>query len=128
MATVYYSDPMFDELYSRIPEESRRMSSHSFAIAAHINEILERKGWNKTDFAVAMGKKNAEISKWMSGQHNFTIATIAKIESVLGEDIIAVKKYRKPIVRYNHMPESKSQFVSDIKTKYISKGKDSSNE
>lgn len=128
MATVYYSDPMFDELYSRIPEESRRISSHSFAIAAHINEILERKGWSKTDFAVAMGKKNAEISKWMSGQHNFTIATIAKIESVLGEDIIVVKKYRKPIAKYDQMPESKRQFVSDVKTKYISKKKDSSND
>lgn len=121
-------DPMFDELYSRIPEESRRMSSHSFAITAHINEILERKGWSKTDFAVAMGKKNAEISKWMSGQHNFTIATIAKIESVLGEDIIAVKKYRKPIAKYNQVPESRRQFVSDVKTKYISKKKDSSND
>ena len=80
MPTVHYSDPLFDELYSKIPEDSRRMSSYSFAIAARIDEILARKGWNKTDFANAMGKTNAEISKWMSGQHNFTIATIAKIE------------------------------------------------
>ena len=63
MATVYYSDPLFDEVYSKIPEESRRMSAHSFAIAAHICEILERKGWNKTDFAIAMGKKNSEIAE-----------------------------------------------------------------
>mgnify|MGYP003316511013 CR=1 FL=1 len=55
MATVYYSDPLFDEAYSKIPEDSRRMSAHSFAIAAHISEILERKGWSKTDFANAMG-------------------------------------------------------------------------
>ena len=39
------------------------MSSYSFAIAARIDEILARKGWNKTDFANAMGKTNAEISK-----------------------------------------------------------------
>lgn len=113
MATVYYSDPLFDEAFSKIPEESRRMSAHSFAIAAHINEILERKGWSKTDFATAMGKKNAEISKWMSGQHNFTIATIAKIETVLGEDIISVKKYRKPVSGYSQMPESKRRYLSE---------------
>lgn len=115
MATVYYSDPLFDEVYSKIPEESRRMSAHSFAIAAHICEILERKGWNKTDFAIAMGKKNAEISKWMSGQHNFTISTIAKIEAVLGEDIISVKKYRKPVCGYNQRTESKRRYLSDGK-------------
>ena len=31
----------------------------------------------------------------MSGQHNFTIATIAKIEVALGEDILSVKHFRK---------------------------------
>ena len=113
MATVYYSDPLFDEAYSKIPEDSRRMSAHSFAIAAHISEILERKGWSKTDLAIAMGKKNAEISKWMSGQHNFTIATIAKIEAVLGEDIISVKKYRKTVNGYSQMPESGRRYLSE---------------
>ena len=91
MRTVYYSGPLFDELYSIIPEDSRRMSSYTFAIAARITEILERKGWNKTDFAKAMSKTNAEISKWMSGQHNLTLSTIAKIEVTLGEDILSVK-------------------------------------
>lgn len=113
MATIYYSDPLFDEVYSNIPEESRRMTAHSFAIAAHISEVLERKGWSKTDFAKVIGKKNAEISKWMSGQHNFTIATIAKIETVLGEDIISVKKYRKPVSGYSQMPEAKRKFLSE---------------
>lgn len=124
MATVYYSDPLFDEAYSKIPEDSRRMSAHSFAIAAHISEILERKGWSKTDLAIAMGKKNAEISKWMSGQHNFTIATIAKIEVILGEDIISVKKYRKPVTGYTQIPKEKRQWINEKKrSKYGSKQK-----
>ena len=118
MPTVHYSDPLFDELYSRIPEDSRRMSSYSFAIAARIDKILARKGWNKTDFANAMGKTNAEISKWMSGQHNFTIATIAKIEVALGEDILSVKHYRKPVSGYNALPESRKRMLSDKPAKY----------
>jgi transcriptional regulator with XRE-family HTH domain len=114
METIYYIDPIFEEEYSKIPEESRRMSSLSFAIAAHLNDILERRGWSKTDFAAAMGKKNAEISKWMSGQHNFTIATIAKIEAVLGEDIISVKKYRNRTVTGSaQMPAEKRQWLSE---------------
>lgn len=125
METIYYIDPIFEEEYSKIPEESRRMSSHSFAIAAHLNDILERRGWSKTDFAVAMGKKNAEISKWMSGQHNFTIATIARIETVLGEDIISVKKYRgRKVDGYSHMSPDKRQWLSEReRPKYGSKKK-----
>ena len=118
MPTTHYSDPLFDELYSRIPEDNRRMSSYSFAIAARIGEILDRKGWNKTDFAKAMGKTNAEISKWMSGQHNFTISTIAKIEVALGEDILSVKKYRKPVSGYNALPESRKRLLSEGKASY----------
>ena len=118
MATVFYSDPLFDELYAKIPEDSKRMSAHSFAIAVRIGDALLRKGWSKADLAKAMGKKAAERSKWMSGQHNFTIETIAKIESVLGEDIISVKKYRKPVAGYAQMPEERRKYLSDSQKKY----------
>lgn len=118
MATIHYSDPIFDEIYSKVPENSKRMSSYSFAIAARIDEILKRKGWNKTDFALAMGKTNAEISKWMSGQHNFTIATIAKIETTLGDDILSVKRYRKAVSGYNSLPASHRRLLSDNKSNY----------
>ena len=118
MPTTHDSDPLFDELYSRIPEDNRRMSSYSFAIAARIGEILDRKGWNKTDFAKAMEKTNAEISKWMSGQHNFTISTISKIEVALGEDILSVKKYRKPVDGYHALPDSRKRLLSEGKASY----------
>ena len=114
MATVYYSDPLFDELYSKVPEDSRRTGSLSFAITARILEILERKRWSQTELAKAIGKKDAEISRWLSGQHNFTIATIAKIEAVLGEDILSVKKYRnKATTGYAKMPPEKRKWHSD---------------
>ena len=118
MATVYYSDPLFNELYSKIPEDSKRMSSHSFAIATRISDILQRKRWSRTDLANAMGKKNAEISKWMSGQHNFTIETIAKLEAALGEDIISVKKYRKPVAGNAQRSSDKRRYLSDSQSKY----------
>ena len=36
--------------------------------------------------------KEQEISKWMCGFHNFTLATIADISCVLGENIIKIDK------------------------------------
>ena len=113
--TIYYDDPdpLFDELVAQIPKETRRHHNLLVEIGERIDEILKRKGWIQTEFAKAMGKRDSEISKWLGGGHNFTIATIAKIEAVLGEDIISVKKYRKPVAGYALMPERKRQLLSE---------------
>lgn len=113
MAKVYYSDPLFDELLARVPKETMRHHNLLVDIGCRIDEILKRKGWSQSDFAKAMDKKDSEISRWLGGGHNFTIATIAKIEAVLGEDIISVKKYRKVASGYSQMPESKRRYLSE---------------
>ena len=82
---------------ARIPEETSRHHELLVDIGERIEEILKRKGWTQSDLAKAMSKRESEISKWLGGGHNFTIATIAKIEVALGEDILSVKHYRKPV-------------------------------
>ena len=49
---------------------------------------------------------------------DLSLETIAKIESVLGEDIISVKKYRKPVDGYTQNPEEKRKYLSDNRKKY----------
>jgi hypothetical protein len=75
-----------------------------------------------------MCKRDSEISKWLGGGHNFTIATIAKIEAVLGEDIISVKKYRKPVAGYALMPEGKRHLLSERARPKYGRKKKSRNE
>lgn len=94
MNRIKYIHPDFKEMLGIVPSEVGREIDLSFDIAARIHEVLVRKGWSQADFARNAGKKEAEISKWMSGQHNFTIRTIAFIENVLGEEILSVKRYR----------------------------------
>ena len=43
---------------------------------------------SQRDLARALGKTETELSRWLSGTHNLTIATIAKMAAVLGDDII----------------------------------------
>ena len=69
----------------------------SFDIADRIYEILQRKGWSQDDFARAAGKRKDVIRKWLSGHCNFDLRTIAFIETVLGEGILSVRKYRKVV-------------------------------
>lgn len=78
------------EAIDAIPKEIKKQTEMSFAISDRIQETLERRGWNQKQFAKKMQKTEAEISVWLSGQHNFTVKTLAKISCVLGEDIISV--------------------------------------
>lgn len=59
-------------------------------IANQILKILSEKQLLQKDFALLLGKSEAEISRWLSGSHNFTIKTISKIELALQESIILI--------------------------------------
>lgn len=73
-----------------VPPEIKASVDMSFAIVDRICDILEAKGWKQKDLAERMGKTEAEISRWMRGTHNFTLDTIAAIQTALGERIIDV--------------------------------------
>ena len=45
---------------------------------------------SKAEFARAVGKRPCEITKWLSGQHNFTLSTLAMLSSFFGQPIITV--------------------------------------
>lgn len=108
-----YVNPIFAEMLAAVPEKTRRESERSFAIAGRISEILRRKGWSQADFAKAAGKKESEISKWMSGTHNFTIRTISFIETVLGEDVITVKRCRRLVDGYGMSAAERAMLLND---------------
>ena len=51
---------------------------------------MERKNINQNTLAKMLGKTPSEISKWLSGTHNFTLKSIQKLESILGQPILKV--------------------------------------
>ena len=95
MNIIQYIDPLFQEMLNQVPKERRRESELSYGIARRIHEVLQRKGWSQADLARATGKREAVVSRWMSGTHNFTIQTLSEIETALGEDILSIKQYRR---------------------------------
>lgn len=74
----------------KVNPEIRQMVNRSFEIVDRIHEILVAKGMKQKDLAELLGKKEAEISKWMRGTHNFTLDTIASIEDALNAPILSV--------------------------------------
>jgi transcriptional regulator with XRE-family HTH domain len=60
------------------------------------------------DLARLLGKNESEISKWITGTHNFTLKTISKNEAVLDESILVLNekdKVQRPIILYFKNPE-----------------------
>lgn len=81
---------MFQQEISKVPIELKLELDLSFAIADKIDAIIKEKGMTQKEFAKKMNKTEAEVSRWLSGTHNFTLKTIAKITNVLGESIIFI--------------------------------------
>ena len=86
-ATNLYLDAV-----KNIPLELQKETSFSFAVSDKIHKLLSNKGMTQKEMAKKMGKTEAEVSVWLSGQHNFTLRTLAKISVVLGEDLINISK------------------------------------
>lgn len=64
-------------------------------IVEEIYAIMERKNITQKDLAQKLGKKESEISKWLTGMHNLTLRSIARLEVALGEDLILTSSKAK---------------------------------
>ncbi len=81
---------IMDEIRSTISPEMKLQMDLSVSIANRIYEILESKGMSQKDLAKRLGKTETEVSRWLSGTHNLTLATICKISAALDENIVSV--------------------------------------
>lgn len=79
-----------NEIREQMSPVMKKRMDISVSIANRIFVILEAKGMSQKDLAICLGKTETEVSRWLSGMHNLTISTIAKISIALGEEIITV--------------------------------------
>lgn len=84
---------IMDEIRSTISPEMKLQMELSVSIANRIYDILEAKGMSQKDFARLMGKTETEVSRWLSGTHNLTMATICKISTALNAEVVTVPDY-----------------------------------
>ncbi len=89
---------IMNEIRSTISPETKMQMELSVAIANRIYDILEEKGMTQKDFARLMGKTETEVSRWLSGTHNLTLATLCKISIALGENILSVVDSEEPVM------------------------------
>ncbi|MBR1464138.1 MAG: helix-turn-helix transcriptional regulator [Prevotella sp.] len=80
----------FRKMLAAVPADIQQELDLELAISNRISDLMSRQGLSKLEFARALGKRPSEITKWLSGQHNFTVRTISQISSFFGESLIHV--------------------------------------
>lgn len=63
--------------------------------AAKLFDLITSRRLNQKEVAELLDKHPSEISKWLSGTHNFTLDTIFEIEDKIGIDLINLEQ-KKP--------------------------------
>lgn len=78
------------DIFKEIPKEKREETRLSFAISNKLDALMKECGLNRKQLAEAIGKRPNEVTRWLSGEHNFTISTLAMLSSFFGKSIISV--------------------------------------
>lgn len=89
----YRSEIVGSLMANRNPTEFEK-TKRNMLLAARIDEALKAKGWSKKQLADAMHKNPSEVTKWLSGTHNFTLETLYLIESYLGVTLFEIPNTR----------------------------------
>lgn len=112
---------LMQECRTLITPEIREEVDFDIALVNRIFDVLEKKGITQRDLAKRLGKSETEISRWMQGTHNFTMAAIKKIERALGAPLLVVAgspqkkaQYQAIIVELKPAINTKQQSYSPV--------------
>ena len=82
---------LMQQIIASTPEDMKKQLDYSFDLSDRIDEQMKAKGVSKKQLAELTGKSPSEVTRWLSGQHNFTLATIAKISVALEHDFLKIE-------------------------------------
>lgn len=82
------TNKIMDSIRKTTPENTNKQVDFGVAIANRVYDLLKERNMTQRDFAKALNKTETEVSRLLSGTHNLTLSSIAKMATVLGDDII----------------------------------------
>ncbi|MBC7862552.1 MAG: helix-turn-helix transcriptional regulator [Bacteroidia bacterium] len=115
----------FDKILKKVKPENRIFVELNLKIREQVLYLLDVHPTvnSQKKLAKAMRKTESEVSRMLSGLHNLTLETIAKLSAVFGENILltdlaAKKKYKsKPFDDLDMVADEKVLYKRTIKKK-----------
>ena len=98
------TNPIMEEVRQRyLTPEIQKQVDMQVMIANRIYDLLEQKKMSQKDLAQKLGKTETEVSRWLCGTHNMTMATLAKIAVALDDDLImpTQTKRKRSLPKFN---------------------------
>ena len=86
--TRKHSSALVNQLLAETSPVEKAQISNRMTLATRLDDLIQAKGWNKSEFASKVGKSPSEITKWLSGTQNFTIDTLTEIAVALKISIV----------------------------------------
>lgn len=92
-----YNSPLLQELFDEITPLEMEQARNRMQLASCIEDLMNARGWNKSQFAENLGKNPSEITKWLSGTHNFTNNVLTEIAFAFGVDVSTLYGIKKQV-------------------------------
>ncbi len=80
------------DVIDETPEDVKIYMRWYSDLAKKVNACIKKRGITQKELALAMGKKPSELNRWLNGEHNFTLKSLAKLQAELKIDLIEIKK------------------------------------
>ncbi len=70
---------LIDNVLSAIGKVDKMKIENKMVISSRIDELLKQRSLGKLEFANRLNQNPSVVTKWLSGNHNFTIDTLTEI-------------------------------------------------
>jgi ribosome-binding protein aMBF1 (putative translation factor) len=81
---------LLQDMIAAVPEEMKKQYDYSFAISDRLDAILKERGISQKELARMTGKRPSDVKSWLTGTHNFSLSTIAKLSTALNYDFLQI--------------------------------------
>jgi transcriptional regulator with XRE-family HTH domain len=87
-------------ILAKTPEDVKIFVRMNADLIVLINSVIKEKGFTQKMLAENLEKSPSEINKWLTGEHNFTLKSIAKLQAELGVNLIEIPAVEKPASKF----------------------------
>lgn len=106
-----YKSQILSELISNTSEEELQKTESKMRLAIKIADGIKATRLNKSEFAKKINKNNSEITKWLSGTHNFTTDTLILLQNELNIKLVDDKMIEKIAIKNIHIVTKSSNTI-----------------
>lgn len=94
------SSPLIKKLMAEASPLEKMKNKSRVELACRIDDLIKERKHTYTEFSKLVGKHPSEITKWVSGTHNFTMDTLVEIASALNIELTSLFNESKSKVVY----------------------------